>query len=470
MEAKFQRDRPTRVDREGSDPLGQRLALNTLEAALTGYETPACMALYGAWGSGKTTLLRSAFEDFKGPKVWFDPWQYAQTGDVRTALLMEVAAGLGVEEGSPGWDKVKSIGKALGSFAFRAGLGYLFGKQVMPELENAGASGFKVEEAAAYFQSDQVVNEVRQIKDSFKALVDLALIQWAEVPKEGVPRPPADRVLICLDDLDRCLPSDVVTLIEAVKLLLVGDEGCRAVFAFALDRQIVGEAIRQQYPGASLYTGENYLEKVFDLSLEVPPVQRRPALMQHLKALIDGIPLLNDRDADGKPVPVVFGDPMELSIALASPALGNPRVLKRALNRLVLLHGNVEIHGKLMMLRGTGEVATCRQRFLAWLAGTERFRSFRQFFRRATSGELDTLDEAFRQLRKPSPNNPPLQITSEIRQFLDTPGFVEFFEKVLDGGARKQQQVGWNDLKEVTSSQQLMTIGQFDQLMRLAGL
>ncbi|MEZ4466709.1 MAG: hypothetical protein R3F43_20240 [bacterium] len=29
-----------------------------------------------------------------------------------------------------------------------------------------------------------------------------------------------------------------------------------------------------------------------------------------------------------------------MSTALASPALGNPRVLKRALNRLVLLHAN----------------------------------------------------------------------------------------------------------------------------------
>ncbi|MEZ4473083.1 MAG: P-loop NTPase fold protein [bacterium] len=211
----FERDAPARVAEDGPDPLGQRLAWRTLKAALAGYEPPACVALYGPWGSGKTTLLRSAFEAFEGPKVWFDPWQYAQTGDVRMALLGAIAQGLGLEEGSKGWETVKSIGKAVGSFAFRAGLGFVFGRQLLPELENSAAAGFKAEDAAAYFPGKAVVDAVQSVKTGFKALVDAAL--------EG--KGPTARVLVCLDDLDRCLPADVVALIEAVKLLLVGEAG-----------------------------------------------------------------------------------------------------------------------------------------------------------------------------------------------------------------------------------------------------
>ena len=467
----FERDAPARVAEDGPDPLGQRLAWRTLKAALAGYEPPACVALYGPWGSGKTTLLRSAFEAFEGPKVWFDPWQSAQTGDVRVALLGAIAQGLGLKKDSKGWEAVKSIGKALGSFAFRAGLGAVFGRQLLPELENAGAAGFKVEDAAAYFPGKAVVDAVQAVKTGFKALVDEALEDAAlegKGPTVVEEKGPTPRVLICLDDLDRCLPADVVALIEAVKLLLVGDEGCRAVFAFALDRQIVGEAIRQQYPGASRYTGENYLEKVFDLSLEVPPVRGSEALTEHLSAAVARVPLLNQMDAEGNPVPLVFGDPTELSRALASPALGNPRVLKRALNRLVLLQANPAVHKRLMLLADVD--AEVRVRLLAWLAATERFRDFRHFLRRATEDEIKTLDHGVVRLRNPDRSGAP-PLTGEMTGFLDTPGFVELYNLVFQPlGIVAERAVNWTELSKVTQAGQIMTVGSFDALMRAAGL
>ncbi|MEZ4466710.1 MAG: P-loop NTPase fold protein [bacterium] len=140
------------------------------------------------------------------------------------ALLGAIAQGLRPRGGSKGWETVESIGKAVGSFAFRAGTGFVFGRQLLPE-QGTGSGGLQNgEDAAAYFPG-KAVDAVQSVKTGFKALVDAAL--------EG--KGPTARVLVCLDDLDRCLPADVVALIEAVKLLLVGEAGCRAVFAFALD-------------------------------------------------------------------------------------------------------------------------------------------------------------------------------------------------------------------------------------------
>ena len=192
------------------------------------------------------------------------------------------------------------------------------------------------------------------------------------------------------------------------------------------------------------------------------------ALTEHLSAAVARVPLLNQMDAEGNPVPLVFADPTELSRALASPALGNPRVLKRALNRLVLLQANPAVHKRLMLLADVD--AEVRVRLLAWLAATERFRDFRHFLRRATEDEIKTLDHGVVRLRNPDRSGAP-PLTGEMTGFLDTPGFVELYNLVFQPlGIVAERAVNWTELSKVTQAGQIMTVGSFDALMRAAGL
>jgi hypothetical protein len=68
---------------------------------------------------------------------------------------------------------------------------------------------------------------------------------------------------------------------------------------------------------------------------------------------------------------------------LSAPVLANPRVIKRSLNRLVLLLGDKT---RWERVRSTDRPQVLR-RLVLWMAGAERFRSFRQFFREAAITE-----------------------------------------------------------------------------------
>ncbi|MEZ4434233.1 MAG: P-loop NTPase fold protein [bacterium] len=413
-----------------SDLLGQFAAVDTLLSTVEGLPPPACVALYGAWGSGKTTVMHNAMRRCSERlwiPVWFAPWEYDRQPDLLQpllrALLLEVRKRKG--EDPDRWKAFKKQATAaftaLAGLSIRVGFRTLLNATLGPVGEQAPVtardmSAFDVERWLD--GDDEPPDEVAAVKQRFKALVDAAL---ALASKDGV-APDDARVVFFLDDLDRCLPDQVVELIEGVKLLLCGATGCRAVFVFALDRQIVGEAIRHRFPGSTLYTGENYLEKIFDFSLEAPPVplagsaadEVSPGSLQRfVEQVARGLP--RTLDAICQP----FGGTSQLYRALALPAFANPRVIKRTLNRLHLL---TSVESRQAALAEMGDHETYH-RYFVWVAGAERFRQFRHFIRRASRGELDALLSMTR-------DEPRGWRSPEIEQLAAAPGFRDYIRSL----------------------------------------
>jgi hypothetical protein len=365
---------------EAGDPLGQRGVINTLITAVSAIEPPACIALYGPWGSGKTVLMRNAERQLKASQhvtAWFDPWLYERQEDVLTPLIRHVLKAVQTPAGAKTdtWKKnaktlVTSIGRVVLKAGFRALLantiGYV-GDGTATE-KSLGKDSFSDDDLDTWTDD---TDPVEQIRDAFEKVVNLALGD----AKDG------RKLVVFLDDLDRCLPAKVVELIEAVKLLLCGAQG-RVVFVFGLDRAVVGEAIRQQYPGSSSYTGESYLEKIFDLSLETPPVSttRLKAYAEAILAPLRARHTLGNSDIDLPALTKPFGNG-EAGLALlirvlSEPYFANPRLIKRTINRLFLLSQSTDTCAWISRNR-SHQMA---EYYLRWLAGAERFRAFRMQF------------------------------------------------------------------------------------------
>ncbi|MCB9549161.1 MAG: AAA family ATPase [Myxococcales bacterium] len=446
-----------------ADPFGQRPAAATLRTAAESLPAPGCLALYGGWGAGKTTLLRDLYEGWApGRRVWFDPWLYERRQDVLTPLLTAIVEATTEQHRGEKANEIRkkagALLRVLATLTAQAVWGRLVGGDWSKALEKLDPVKDGREALA---KLGQVHDAVRHARDRFRELVEV------------VCPAPTDRLLICLDDLDRCLPASVVQLIEAVKLLLCGADSytfagdgpavqCRAVFVFALDRQIVGEAIRDQYPKASLYTGENYLEKIFDLSLEAPPitqVQIKDFVHHQLDEAERGR-LARAFSVRGQ---LDVGD--GLSQVLATGAFANPRVTVRILNRIKLLLAD---EARVDQLGAALDNATMAKRFLAWVAGVERYRTFRHFFRRASTEELRLLGEHCRGRLDAYASQSPREATAEIVEFIHTPGFLGFAQAVasdtFDFAAQR------TSLDEWSPGQPLSTLTQFDDLLRRAGL
>ena len=403
---------------------GRADAARLLRDAVDSVRAPACIAVYGPWGSGKTSMLRALEalwaepgERSRGPVVWFDPWLYERRSDVLTALLVEIGRTLRKTDGG-GWERAKELLagalKVTVELGVRLGSAALFGG-ANRDLATLGAmSGISVSDLATLFErADRWTDEVRAVRKQFHDV-----LQWCV--------PSGRRLLVLLDDLDRCQPEHALALIEGVKLLLCGDTGddgdggTPAVFVFALDRQVVGEAIRQRYPGSSLYTGESYLEKIFDLSVEVPGLPSFDAG----RAVAGWIGALGNRDEVERAV----GNPKIIVDTLCREPFNNPRVAKRTLNRLSLLvRERGEIVGRIGASHppSAGETRSSEAlaRLVGWVATVERYRAFRVFVRSATRGDLRSVVRAVQSQHDQSPSST-AGLSADGIALLSTPGLA----------------------------------------------
>lgn len=83
---------------------------------------------------------------------------------------------------------------------------------------------------------------------------------------------PEDRILVLIDDLDRCEPNKAVEVLQAVNLLFNFEELNFIVF-LGIDARIATKAIEQYYKnllGKSGASGVEYLEKIIQIPFKIP--------------------------------------------------------------------------------------------------------------------------------------------------------------------------------------------------------
>ncbi len=78
------------------------------------------------------------------------------------------------------------------------------------------------------------------------------------------------KLVVFIDDLDRCLPENAITVLESLKLF-IGNAHC--IFVLGMDHSIVEAGIKIRYgDDKTLITGRNYLDKIIQVPFFLPPV------------------------------------------------------------------------------------------------------------------------------------------------------------------------------------------------------
>ena len=90
--------------------------------------------------------------------------------------------------------------------------------------------------------------------------------------EELLRRAEIDRLVVLVDDLDRCLPSVAIETLEAIRLFLFVP---RAAFVIGADEGMIEYAVRQHFPDLPVATGpttyaRNYLEKLIQVPFRLP--------------------------------------------------------------------------------------------------------------------------------------------------------------------------------------------------------
>lgn len=262
-------------------------------------DTPVTIGISGGWGAGKSTLVklvqaqlaqRAAKDGKKSPYILmeFNAWLYQGYEDARQALLQAVSDRL-VEEATARKtfvDKAVDFAKrvnllklgriaapvvthvAVGTVA--AGpLGALFGA-VSGLVQGFGDEGKRTESLKAV--QDAYAELSPELKDAIGEKKE------ASLPKEieGLRQAFADllekldvRLVVFVDDLDRCLPTTAIGTLEAMRLLL---HVKRTAFLIAADESMIRGAVRAHFKGVEIEEGlvTSYFDKLIQIPLRVP--------------------------------------------------------------------------------------------------------------------------------------------------------------------------------------------------------
>jgi hypothetical protein len=332
-------DNPT-----GDDLLGfGDIAEPVLEALLRDRLDPVAVGVFGDWGSGKSTVLEilEARLEKRGKVVvvYTRPWEYDPNLDPKATLIEEVLSAVRTAVAKDE-DRLSKVVAKFDALASRI----RWSKAITLVADSALTLSLpKISDIAAIFGPKEGATDptLRGFREEFDELM-------GELPE-------VERVVVLVDDLDRCLPPTVVAALEAMKLFL---SVRKMAFVIAADRRLVTLAIAQSY-GSSAQGAEmarQYLEKIIQIPVTVPALgladteaylammladrnldketfaklvehcdqRRRAGEARTLEALPDDL------------LPDAVGPDLQLAAVLA-PVLakrlkGNPRRLKRFLN------------------------------------------------------------------------------------------------------------------------------------------
>lgn len=300
-------------DRELAAAEDDRLAhegiVDQLAALVTTVSAPSNIALYGPWGSGKSgiaNLLKSKIDGSGGVRfVRFDAFKYADV-PLRRNFISAVAGELGCTQSKYHGDlysgrtktEIKvppaTIMKLLGVFALLL-LGLTVILAVVVALVALGQSRIGVNTAfGVEFKalSKQVVLAGLVPATLLAALITLASKtfavdrslakpdsdeQFEKIFRDLVSDAGAKRLVVFVDELDRCSASEVVTTLDTIRTFLGID---RCVFIVAADQNVLEGALtraaKQETPADDTNpyysTGSAYLDKVFQYQLSLPPL------------------------------------------------------------------------------------------------------------------------------------------------------------------------------------------------------
>ena len=207
-----------------------------LVSVLKTLPTPFTVGIHGEWGSGKTSLIkriRKAVREY-GPSgglclVEFDAWKH-ERADVLTALLTKISSEFTTGK--------KQFARAVAAFMADAA------------LRHYGASG--VESSTTNFK--KFLGRIDTIHDSLEKIVRDKL-------GDG-------RMIVVIDDLDRCHADNVLDMMEAIKMFLSVKN---LVFVIAADMTKIERAWALRYQGAGSDEGREHADKMFQIMLPLPP-------------------------------------------------------------------------------------------------------------------------------------------------------------------------------------------------------
>lgn len=239
-------DKPT-----DDDGLMQQTFIEGIAEIIKDCTPPKGIAINGYWGTGKTSALlqlrKALTKDDSATiaPIWFEAWRYQHEATPIVALLHEIRAAFSL------WNKVIEKSSSIAGITFLGILGAFdetikvaSGGVMSPKLADLSKIGadYEKERYRTHLASQDISNLLEQAIAS--ALGD------------------DQKLVIFIDDLDRCHPEAALKLLEGIKVYL-NLKNC--VIVFAIDQRQIERALKKALDikdDSDSHQAREYLEKI----------------------------------------------------------------------------------------------------------------------------------------------------------------------------------------------------------------
>lgn len=221
-------------------------------------EPPKTIAIHGTWGTGKTSALAQLdkkisgnsiynkssetteelkIDNLKIQTVWFEAWQYQREENIVAALLKEIREQLTLPQKI--WSRVKEDA-AIGTLSMLQSI----------EFE-MGAFGMSLGVKNLGDKIDNNVNALQKEKFSqplpshtLKKLLEESITRLLKITSLKKDQNLNHKLIVFIDDLDRCEPDVAFKVLEAIKVYL-NLNNC--IFVLGMDQDAIELIIARHY-------------------------------------------------------------------------------------------------------------------------------------------------------------------------------------------------------------------------------
>lgn len=305
-----------------NDLLDRSTFVTNLKQILLSGDRGIVLGLNGAWGTGKTTCVEFLRQDLINTGhvvIVLNAWADDHVSDPLIAVMASLIDDENFKRHIKDHDlvaRLTQIGKNVLGLAAQSGLSLLSIGTVSP-----GDIARVIEVETDY---SKVLSKYNDEKKEINALRDV-LIEVSQYLKNDEDK----KLIIIVDELDRCKPTYAISLFERIKHVLEVDN-LRVLLSF--DQEQLEATVRKHY--GSKVDANRYLEKMFDLIINLPISD----LSKLFKKTIESLNLPVDRVIHSPPYRQGSIDELlEFLLILLKATHASARELQRTLTRVHFL-------------------------------------------------------------------------------------------------------------------------------------
>ena len=245
---------------------------------------PASIGVYGDWGSGKSSLIEMSLDSLKDEEeiltVKFNGWLFEGYDDAKSVLLSTILDEIKAKRTIP--EKAKRILKGLynsvdkiklAKGAIKFGADYLLTGGVVTAAKQGinSIKGLvkdadkitdipkeKIEEVISNIDDELNFSDIRNDISSFRE-------NFSSLLKETKTK----KLVVYIDELDRCNPETILETLEAIRLFLFVEN---TYFIIGADERHIQYSVQRKFSdieGNKISIGKEYLEKIIQYPIHI---------------------------------------------------------------------------------------------------------------------------------------------------------------------------------------------------------